>query len=96
MCFIILAVHFLSWVTQPLSYQIFIKEDVKSYQYSGNIPVIKMNNENEPRILKCVTVGDGAVGKTCLLITYSKNKFPEKYAPTVSRECCKKVTEIFI
>jgi Ras family protein A len=27
--------------------------------------------------------GDGACGKTCLLIVFSKNEFPEKYVPTV-------------
>ena len=34
------------------------------------------------KAIKCVTVGDCAVGKTCMLMSYIEGHFPEHYIPT--------------
>ena len=34
-------------------------------------------------IKKLIIIGDGAIGKTCLLQVFQKGEFPETYLPTV-------------
>lgn len=38
--------------------------------------------EAHERLLKCVLLGDGAVGKTSLVVSYTTNGYPTKYVPT--------------
>ena len=38
-------------------------------------------------MLKCVVVGDGAVGKTCLLMSSANDAFPEENVLTVFDHC---------
>lgn len=42
----------------------------------------KIEKDNRKCKIKCVLVGDKAVGKTSLAVSYSNDTFPHEYIPT--------------
>ena len=45
--------------------------------------------------VKCVLVGDGAVGKTSLIVSYTTNGYPVEYMPTAFDDYSGKCIHIF-
>lgn len=68
-----------SWKIQPKKTPFFLSFSLNS----SGVALISMAASTTSRFIKCVTVGDGAVGKTCMLICYTSNKFPTVCFPSL-------------
>ena len=57
----------------------------RSYQqqnYYNNGYAEQPQQQQQHKKIKCVFIGDGAVGKTSLIVSYTTNGYPSEYVPT--------------
>jgi hypothetical protein len=68
---------------QSVSYSTQTSASTNSFDYASSSAARGEAPKRADVKKKLVVVGDGGCGKTCLLIVYSKNRFPEVRAPSL-------------
>ncbi|WPK23057.1 hypothetical protein PUMCH_000281 [Australozyma saopauloensis] len=63
--------------SQPTNARVKTNPVVPNYEITGSV------SKNSSYSMKIVVVGDGGCGKTCLLVSYAQQQFPEVYVPTI-------------
>ena len=57
--------------------------DYNDGRSSSGSSVVDSDSPDVKNEIKCCIIGDEAVGKTAMIVSYLSNGYPEKYTPTV-------------
>ena len=57
--------------------------DYNDGRSSSGSSVVDSDSPEVKNEIKCCIIGDEAVGKTAMIVSYLSNGYPEKYTPTV-------------